>query len=122
MSKMSDRVLRYIELRDRKKDLRDEEKEINGEMNEIEEEFKEYLDREDCDRATYKGFTVYRTKSIVPKVEDWERFWKYVLRQRADYLIERRPSVTGCRELFQTKGKIPGLEPFEKHKIGVQKA
>jgi len=112
----------YVKLRDQKKELKDEIKVIESEMDAIATEFMEYFDREECQRAIFRDWTVYKTEAVVPSVKDWDTFWKYVLRQKADHLIEHRASVTGCRELFATKGKIPGLEPFNRITIGVRKA
>lgn len=60
--------------------------------------------------------------SIVPDVVDWDDFYRYISRTKYWHLLERRPSSTGCRELFETKGKIPGVVPFNKVKLSIRKA
>lgn len=62
------------------------------------------------------------TSSIVPDVVDWDAFWKYIVKTKYFHLVEKRPSATGCRELFETKGKIPGVVPFNKLKLSIRKA
>lgn len=58
--------------------------------------------------------------AIVPQVSDWDRFYKYIGRMKYYHLLERRPSVTGCRELWETKGEIPGVEQFTKIRVTVK--
>jgi hypothetical protein len=64
------------------------------------------------------SFTV--GESVVPQVKDWDAFYKYIYKNKFAHLLERRPSVTGCRELFDTKGAIPGVEKFTKRKINLR--
>lgn len=42
--------------------------------------------------------------SVVPTVSNWDLFYPYIYKNKAGYLLERRPSVTACRELFDSKG------------------
>lgn len=42
--------------------------------------------------------------SIVPVISNWDLFYPYIYKNKAGYLLERRPSVTACRELFESKG------------------
>jgi hypothetical protein len=118
----AERTKRYIALRKAKADLKDQIRDIDEEMEEIAREFIAYLEENESQRGNFAGHTVYMNRATVPSVKDWDKFWEYVLKQKADHLIEHRPSVTGCRELFTTKGKIPGLEPFERVTISVRKS
>lgn len=59
-------------------------------------------------------------ESIVPQVKDWDAFYKYIYKNKFAHLLERRPSVTGCRELFDTKGAIPGVEKFAKRRVNLR--
>lgn len=61
------------------------------------------------------------TTSIVPQVTDWDAFYAFIARRKYWHLLEKRPSSTGCRELFETKGKIPGVVPFNKVKLSLRK-
>lgn len=75
------------------------------------------LDKEETTNGGGKLATVSVTESVVPNVQDWDSFYKYIARMKYYHLLERRPSVTGCRELFETKGAIPGVMPFTKRKL-----
>jgi hypothetical protein len=58
-------------------------------------------------------------ESVVPKVEDWEAFYRYIHRNNAYHLLERRPAAAAFRELLeQRKGKdIPGVVPYTKRTL-----
>jgi hypothetical protein len=77
----------------------------------------EQMDREGTTKGGGKSATVSASESVVPQVTDWEAFYKFIHRMKWYHLLERRPSVTGCRELFETKGAIPGVMPFTKRKL-----
>ena len=63
--------------------------------------------------------TLSISESIVPQVEDWDRFYAFITKHKYFHLLDRRPSVAGCRELFETKGAIPGVVPFTKQKYSL---
>ncbi len=69
-------------------------------------------------KGTLASFSI--GDSVVPQVKDWDAFYKYIAKTKFYHLLERRPSVTGCRELFDTKGAIPGVEKFTKRKINLR--
>jgi len=49
---------------------------------------------------------------VIPKVEDWDTFYKYIRRNNAFYLLQRRPTEAPYRELLKERnGKgIPGVK------------
>lgn len=94
---------------------------IDAQVKEVESALFEQMEREGTTRGGGKSATVSIVESVVPNVEDWEAFYKYIKRMGYFHLLERRPSVTGCRELFETKGKIPGVMPFQKRKLNFSK-
>lgn len=66
-------------------------------------------------KAASKLGTVTVKPSVVPQVEDWEKFYAFIHKKKYYHLLERRPSATGCRELFEGGLKVPGVVPFTKH-------
>lgn len=75
------------------------------------------MDKEQTTNGGGKLATASINESIVPQVTDWDLFYKYIARMKYYHLLERRPSVTGCRELFETKGAVPGVLPFTKRNL-----
>lgn len=75
---------------------------------------------EGVDKATGKKASVSITTNIRPNVTDWDAFYAFIHRWKYYHLLEKRPSVTGCRELFETKGMIPGVVPFSKETLNLR--
>jgi len=90
---------------------------IDAQIKEVEAALLAQMDKEGTTNGGGKTATVSVNESVVPTVTDWDEFYKYIHKQKWFHLLERRPSVTGCRELFETKGKIPGVMPFTKRKL-----
>lgn len=107
-------------LRENKRGLEEQVKKIEEEYRELEMKLIELLDDQGTDRGAGKTATCTVSESIVPQVTDWDAFYKYIQRNKYWHLLERRPSVTGCRELFETKGVIPGVEKFKRRRINLR--
>jgi hypothetical protein len=80
------------------------------------------LAEQKLDKGTFHGYSVGRSETVVPQVTDWDAFYAYIKRTNYFHLLERRPTAAGCRELFETKGKIPGVVPFTKVGLSFRKA
>ncbi len=81
----------------------------------------ETLKREGLEKSTGKLATVSITKTVTGNVVDWDAFGAYILKNKYLHLLQRRPSDPAIRELFDTKGAIPGVEPFTKERLNVRK-
>lgn len=80
------------------------------------------LDEQKLERGGGALANVSITTSIVPDVVNWDDFYAFISRKKYWHLLERRPSSAGCRELFETKGKIPGVVPYNKVRLSLRKA
>lgn len=107
-------------LREKKRKLETQVKEIEATIADSETQVMELMDKEGVEKTTGKKASVSITSNVVPQVEDWDAFYAYIHRNKYYHLLERRPSVTGCRELFETKGKLPGVLPFTKRKLNLR--
>lgn len=107
------------ELREKKRALEQQIKDIQSEMDDLQFDIIEAMDREGTTTGAAKKASASISESIVPSVEDWDAFHAFIHRHKSYHLLERRPSVTGCRELFETKGKIPGVVPFKKRTLKI---
>lgn len=74
----------------------------------------ETMGKEEMPKAAGKAGSVSFSKNVVPNVEDWDLFYAYIHKNKFYHLLERRPATLGCRELFETKGAVPGVVPFTK--------
>jgi ATP-dependent phosphoenolpyruvate carboxykinase len=107
--------------------LREEKRELIAQAEKKDEEIKrlelELIQLSDdqgvsAGRGTKASFTI--NESVVPQVKDWDAFYKYIAKMKFWHLLQRRPSVEGCRELFETKGAIPGVEKFTQRKANLR--
>lgn len=92
---------------------------IKEKIREAEAELLSRMDSEGLTKSSGQTSRVSINTTIVPSVTDWDAFYKFIGRHKYYHLLERRPSVSGCRELFETKGKIPGVLPFTKRRVVV---
>lgn len=106
--------------REQKRKLEADLKLIQDGIEQAEQAVLAAMDKAGLDKATGKLASVSVSENIKPSVEDWDAFYAYIGRHKFWHLLERRPSVTGCRELFETKGKIPGVVPFKKRSINLR--
>jgi hypothetical protein len=107
-------------LREERRLLEKKIEDINKDFSIIEGELMKQMRTEGLESAKGKFASASVTEVVKPSVEDWDKFYAYIKRHDYFHLLERRPSVTGCRELFETKGKIPGVLPITLPKISLR--
>lgn len=106
--------------REKKRALEADVKKVEEVIHAAEAAILERLDSEGLDKSTGKKATVSKTTVISTNIVDWDTFTKYVKRTGYFHLIQRRVSDPAVRELFETKGAVPGLEPFPKTKLNLR--
>jgi len=109
-------------LKDKQKILTKKLTDLKAEIMAAEGMIIEELDKQGLKKSTGASATVSIITSVKPQVEDWELFYAFIHRRKFYHLLDRRPSVLGCRELFESKGKIPGVSPFTARKLSFTKA
>lgn len=104
---------------------REERKELEAKLKKIKEEERVIEDKilDNCSKdeiSAIKGrqWAISLTRSIVPNVTDWNKFNKYVIRNKAIDMLQRRVSTSAWRERVEAGKNIPGVEPFTR--IGLQ--
>ena len=107
-------------LREKRRQLEKEIEHINKEFSIIEGDLLRQMQAEGLEKAGGKFASAAIVDSVKPTIEDWDLFYNYIKKNDYFHLLERRPSVTGCRELFETKGKIPGVVPFTIQKVSLR--
>ena len=107
-------------LREEKRQLEELLKAKAQEIDLVENDLIEQMDQQNISKSTGTKATVSITTSTKPSVEDWDVFYAYIHKNKYYHLLERRPSVTGCRELFDHKGAIPGVVPFTQRKLNIR--
>lgn len=107
-------------LREEKRQLEELLKAKAQEIDLVENDLIEQMDQQNITKSTGSKATVSISTSVKPSVEDWDAFYAYIHKNKYYHLLERRPSVTGCRELFDHKGAIPGVVPFTQRKLNIR--
>ncbi len=57
----------------------------------------------------------------IPQVEDWDAFYKFVKKNDAFELLQRRVATTAMTERLEAKQKIPGVKIFTAKKVSLNK-
>ena len=120
MSTIGVKIDKMHQLREEKRKLEEQVKNIQAKMAALETDLIAYMDKQGVSKSTGALATVSISENIRPSVEDWAAFYAYIHRYKYYHLMERRPSVSGCNELLETKGKIPGVVPFTQRKLNVR--
>jgi hypothetical protein len=105
------------QLKQQKKDAEEVVGGIEKLIAEAEENLIALMDQQGVSKSTGRLATASVSESIKPHVQDWAAFYDFIARHKYFHLLDRRPSVSGCRELFENKGAIPGVVPFIKRAI-----
>ena len=107
-------------LRDQRRVIAEQDKKLKEEYDGLEIQLMEVFDQQATRKGEGKKASASVSDSIIPNVVDWDVFYAYILKNKFTHLLQRRPSTEACRELFETKGKIPGVEPFTKRSINLR--
>jgi len=78
------------------------------------------LDAQDVDASKGKAASVSISEVTSFSIGDFDLFVKYVVKTKYFHLFQRRVSDVAARELFESKGTVPGLTPFTKRKLNLR--
>lgn len=120
MAQIGSKIDQLHKLRDKVRAHEEHIKELNKQRELLEAEIMGDLDAQGLSKATGKLAAISITENVKPNVKDWDAFYEFIRKRKYFHLLERRPSVSGCRELFETKGSIPGVEPYVKRTLNMR--
>lgn len=104
-------------LREKKRELEAQLKEIEGNMSDVERMLIGQMDIQQITASAGTVGSVSISELVKPTVENWDDFIGFIKRNDAFYLLERRPSVTGWRELYERGQVVDGVVPFKQRRI-----
>ncbi len=107
------------DLKQLKKKADEEVKRIEALIDDAESAVYELMDAQKLDGGRGSKASVSLGTNVSYSIDDFDAFAKYVSRTKYFHLFQRRVSTEGVRELFETKGGVPGLVPFTKRKINL---
>lgn len=70
------------------------------------------LSKENAEGIVGKLAKVGITRKVVATVKDWDAVYKYISKTKRWELMQRRMNDKACKELWEDKKTIPGVEPF----------
>lgn len=109
-----------FKLRERLREIQQMEKDQQELISAAEATLMETMEREGVDKSTGKLASAGISETITGNVVDWDAFWAYVHKNKFGHLLQRRVSDPAIRELFETKGSVPGVEPFKKRRLNLR--
>lgn len=71
------------------------------------------LPKSDSSGIAGKVARVQLGKKLIPTVDDWDKLYKYIVKEKAFELLQRRLNETAIKERLEAgKGKLPGVGTF----------
>lgn len=110
----------YRALYDERAELNAQAKEITRMMEELAPVLLGQLDELGIDSAKGKCATVRVEEKILPVVEDWDEFYRYIGETESWYLLERRPTAKAYQEIVAAGESVPGVRTYTKRDIATR--
>ena len=107
-------------LREERRALAKQDDDLKKQYEETEQQLIELMDAEGCAKSTGKTASAGISETIVFNTVDWDAFMAYLVKSKQVHLVQRRVSAPAVLEVFQAKGSVPGLEPFNKRSISLR--
>ncbi len=80
------------------------------------------LEKAGLDKGTGSQATASISITMQPRVTDWEAVYKYIKKNDAFDLLERRPAKLAFRARYEAGDFVPGMEAFEDKDLSLTKA
>lgn len=107
-------------LREERRRLDAQSAELQKASDVLETQLIELMDAEGTTKSTGHVASASIDETVEFKSRDWDSFMAYVAKTKQFHLVQHRVSAPSVRELFESKGKVPGLEPYTKRKISLR--
>lgn len=111
----------YFRIREERNAINNKAKELNDKLARLEGAIIESLDHSRIDQGRGNFATGSISETVVPTIKDFSKVQNFIYRHKALHLMEARISSRVYREMLEERGEVPGLEPFTRRKLNVQK-
>lgn len=119
VGEIADAVL-ALQLKIKKKEL--EVEDLKKATNELKEELKLAAEAVNLTSGGGKKSEFTIEPEILPQASNWDSFYQYIHDNKYFHLLQRRPAVKACQELWSQGTAIPGIDKFTKTKVTVKGA
>jgi len=117
LEKISDDILvKQVKL----KEAEDKVKTIEDEIKVLKDELKLAAEKEGLTLGGGKKSKWSIEPQIVPQASNWDLFYAYIKDNDYFHLLQRRPAVKACQELWGQGTMIPGIDKFTSMKVTVK--
>jgi hypothetical protein len=99
---------------ERQREIDEELKFLKQREDEIEEHILQKFDKADIEGAKGQFATASVSRLTVPTVKDWPAVFKWISKNQAWDLMEKRMARVAYRDRTEAGQQIPGVEPFVK--------
>ena len=115
----------YVTLRNNKRAIEKQHKEelapLNADMKKLEAFMLNLLNEQGAQNVSTAEATVYKSKRVSVKTENWTDFFEFVQANEAWHFLTRSVSKTMVQEYLEEEGKLPpGLSISSEQIIGVR--
>lgn len=116
------RIDEIYALKQQKRELEERAEEMGRRISAAETDLLEVMEESGTQKATGLRASASITESVVPQVEDWDEFYKFIRRNNAFELLQRRPAVEAWREHAAARREqtVPGTVPYIKRQVSVR--
>lgn len=101
---------------------------LQKKIDELDEQFKEAKKKliDEISKEDSSGVTGKRAKAVIkvakqPTVKDWDKFHKYIIKNKRMDLLQKRVNSLGIKELWEDGKTVPGVEVFNAISISLTK-
>lgn len=99
-----------FKLREQRKEIEAKAAAVKDQEAALESHLMNNFDKSGLDGAKGKLATASITYSDVANVTDWDAVYKHIVKTKSFDLLQKRISVTACRERWADKKVVPGVE------------
>jgi len=109
-------------LRERIRAKESDLKELKEMKASMEMELLDIMETQGMTKLSGSKGTISISETVVPTVDDWDAFYKFLHRSKAYHMMERRVSSTAYREELETRRgqQIPGVSSYTKRKLNLR--
>jgi predicted nuclease with TOPRIM domain len=109
-----------LKLQTRRKKLEEQAGVIEAQEKDLKKELQELAEKSNLTFGGNKKSAWKLTPQVVPQATNWDEFYEYLHENKYYHLLQRRPAVKACQELWEQKIEIPGIEKFKSTRIDVK--
>lgn len=102
------------------KKAQDKVEEIEEVIKTLKEELRLAAEKEDLTTGGGKKSSFSIEPQTVPHATNWDSFYEYIKENNYFHLLQRRPAVKACQELWGQGVQIPGIDKFTQNKVNVK--